>query len=619
MNRSREFYTRCARWAGLLVVCFVAFSFAFVPLRGSQDEWWHLKTGQWIVQHGHLPVNDIFTYTGANLRWYNHEWLSQVIFYLVYSMAAHSTSAGLVALIAFKSTIVMLTFGIGCTFLARQRGVAWPLALLIALLGADIARRTIFVRPPIFSYAFMVVFLGILSAWKQKRLSPRWLFVLPALTILWANLHGMVILAPVLVGAYFGGELIGALFRVRRERNGTSRFPYQTFAPSALLLAVCVLVMLCCLAQPSGYHLFFLGHNFTADPLLKTTIAEMLPTPGILTRVDPAQPWSLHNFAVSPPGFWTFWIVLGIFIVLAIWNRFRLPWTADYFLLLFFGWQAVAHWRLLPLFAIVAACSGAGLLAFFLARRSMRTQYVVSRVAAVLVPMTAVIFVGVIGEPPPETFLKRNLELAHGLAMNLVDYPTPLMDFIIKAKLPDRMFSDSNYCGYTIWRLSPEYHKLFTDNRFDLFGSEFYKLERVVVNAGTRGDEFRDGQVVKESWWEILARYDVNFLVFRPGDHPAFHRALRNSGKWIHLHDYFAPGESPLPRGINPSRQGWSIWLRDEPRFADVITRATALNNEMNPGLPSPETLDAAWMGPRQISPDQTSGTQNSLPDWRVN
>jgi hypothetical protein len=237
----------------------------------------------------------------------------------------------------------------------------------------------------------------------------------------------------------------------------------------------------------------------------------------------------------------------------------------------------------------------------------------------VLIPVIAVIFVAVIGEPPPETFLHRNLKLARGEAMNLVDYPAPLMDFIIRAKLPDRMFSDSNYCGYTIWRLSPEHHKLFTDNRFDLFGSEFFSLERVVLNAGMPGDVFRDGQTVGESWSHILKRYGVNFIVMRPGDHPTFQRALRDSGQWNHIFDFFAPGESAEPRGINPSRQGWCIWLRDEPRFADVVKRATAINNEMNPGLPSPEKLDAMWMGARTKPAPETSGTRPMLPDWRVN
>src|SRR5690606_29022286 len=112
--------------AAFLVLA-TAFSFAFTPLRTSQDEWWHLKAGRWIVEHRALPTHDIFTYAGADFRWYNHEWLSQVIFYLVYALGAGGDPGplgevgGVTALVAFKALIVTLTFAL-LAWLARLRG-----------------------------------------------------------------------------------------------------------------------------------------------------------------------------------------------------------------------------------------------------------------------------------------------------------------------------------------------------------------------------------------------------------------------------------------------------------------------------------------------------------------
>src|SRR5215831_14113899 len=63
----------------------------------DSDTWWHLKTGQYIVQQHRLPVPDPFgytTYTGADAykgesvtRYFNltHEWLAQVIMYGAYA------------------------------------------------------------------------------------------------------------------------------------------------------------------------------------------------------------------------------------------------------------------------------------------------------------------------------------------------------------------------------------------------------------------------------------------------------------------------------------------------------------------------------------------------------
>ena len=62
------------------------------------DFWWHLKTGQYIVETQRLPVPDPFAYTTSispayageeTVRHFNltHEWLSQVLMYAVYAIA----------------------------------------------------------------------------------------------------------------------------------------------------------------------------------------------------------------------------------------------------------------------------------------------------------------------------------------------------------------------------------------------------------------------------------------------------------------------------------------------------------------------------------------------------
>src|SRR5437899_1081720 len=68
----------------------------FSPPTYDSDFWWHLRTGQYIVEHRVLPVSDPFSFTtaGAPLtypgetvtRRFNltHEWLSQTLLYLVY-------------------------------------------------------------------------------------------------------------------------------------------------------------------------------------------------------------------------------------------------------------------------------------------------------------------------------------------------------------------------------------------------------------------------------------------------------------------------------------------------------------------------------------------------------
>src|SRR5580692_13164837 len=82
--------------AALAVVLWMGW---FSPETYDSDFWWHLKTGQYIVENHALPVPDPFAfttsgageaYTGeAITRHFNltHEWLAQVLFFLVWRAA----------------------------------------------------------------------------------------------------------------------------------------------------------------------------------------------------------------------------------------------------------------------------------------------------------------------------------------------------------------------------------------------------------------------------------------------------------------------------------------------------------------------------------------------------
>lgn len=568
-----------------ILLALAVFGLAFVPMRGSQDEWWHLKTGQWIIQHGGLPTYDIFTYTGANMRWYNHEWLSQVIFYGAYRAAESLGFQGISGLIFFKSLVVVLAFAL-VAGLGRQRGITWPTACVIALVAADISRRTIFARPPIFSYVLLALTLLLLHAWKRGHLRLRVLWILVPITVLWANLHGMVLLAIVATGAYAAGELLDNAWVWWRRRNTdpTPFWPTVINRRAFTLLALTLAVILATMAQPSGYHLFLLGRNFTADPLLKNIILEMMPTPMPLHLINPTMPWSPANTAISPPGFWTFWIGIAIILVLFVRNRFRLFCAADYLLLIFFTWQAIAHWRLLPLFAIGAAGPTASLVHARLGAMRMRKSTLQAPVATLLLAALMVWFNFSVNEDG--TYLQRNRELIDGKAANLFDYPAPLMDYIKEAQLPDNMLSDSNYCGFAMWHLSPERHKLFTDSRFDLFGSKFIHLERNIFFAATAGETVGNERF-SHNWQDLLDQYNINFIVFRPVDRPDLLRPLLATKKWRLVYYYIPPGSNRREWPFN----GNYVLVRESPETDEIARRSEAIFLKQSPNAITPAEM----------------------------
>ncbi|HMB08573.1 MAG TPA: hypothetical protein VKP69_33185, partial [Isosphaeraceae bacterium] len=65
------------------------------------DIWWHLRTGQWIVEHGAVPITDPFSSFGLGKPWVAYSWLFEVLVYGLYRWL------GLFGIILYR---VVLTF-----------------------------------------------------------------------------------------------------------------------------------------------------------------------------------------------------------------------------------------------------------------------------------------------------------------------------------------------------------------------------------------------------------------------------------------------------------------------------------------------------------------------------
>src|SRR5438105_2556773 len=98
-RRPRE-GTRMPWWA--VPVAGVAASLAFITRRvGDPDYWWHELTGQWIVQHHALARADLYTYTVPNAVWTDHEYGSQLLFYVLRQLGGLTTTSIFFALVGW--------------------------------------------------------------------------------------------------------------------------------------------------------------------------------------------------------------------------------------------------------------------------------------------------------------------------------------------------------------------------------------------------------------------------------------------------------------------------------------------------------------------------------------
>lgn len=185
------------------------------------DVWWHVRTGDLILDRRQLPTTDPWSLVGAGREWVAHSWLSEVALSLLHD------AMGLKGLVAFRAVCV----GILLTALAVQafRRASPGRALLVTALAVFATRGGWGERPQLLSFLLLIPAAQLVRASLIGRRSIWW--AVP-LTFLWANLHGLWFLVPALVamGALGAVEGADAGQRVRLAR------------PYGLAAAACVIV-----------------------------------------------------------------------------------------------------------------------------------------------------------------------------------------------------------------------------------------------------------------------------------------------------------------------------------------------------------------------------------------
>jgi hypothetical protein len=185
-----------AAWLrGLNGGCFLATEF-FVLLGAAScfakvqnDTWWHLAAGREMARTGRVLLTDHFSHTAYGAPWANYEWLTEWIFFQLHHAGGMPLLVAACALSLFGACLAAWTL---------MRG---PLADRLLVFACSVALMTPSwaVRPQAFSLFLLGVTVHLVVRGRH------WL--LPAVFLAWANLHGgvalglIVLLADLLVAA----------------------------------------------------------------------------------------------------------------------------------------------------------------------------------------------------------------------------------------------------------------------------------------------------------------------------------------------------------------------------------------------------------------------------------
>jgi hypothetical protein len=474
------------------------------------DLWWHLRTGQWIVETGHIPHTDPFSFTRAGYAWVSHEWLSEVVFYELWK------HAGAAALIVFSAVVTAAGF-----MLLYRRcllgGVDKHWAAAATAFGAWASAPSWGVRPQMFTFVLASLLLWLIERGTEEA-RPRLLFWIPPLFLLWLNLHAGFALGPALLLAYGVGLLL---------ETAAGSTPWQQARP---ILARVLLLLLACLAlvplNPTGAQLYRYPFDTLRSSGMRSFIVE----------------WFSPNFH---DGLYRPFLLAWLLVLIALaWSRSR-PRGRVIVPLVLTSLAALDAVRHIPIFVLVAIPIIAAALPTARTKFSKGAERGASTSARFRPIFGVAVVILMAG-----LALMKCVSLARSQDANEAAlFPERAVAFLRAGghtnDAPQRIFVYYDWGGYAIWKLYPE-ARVFVDGRADLYGDDLLR-------------EFKNAVQLRDSWREILDRWQVEAALVPPSCalaqslllDPEWHTAFGDSQAILLVRNAVQTGPAPARAGVS--------------------------------------------------------------------
>ena len=121
------------------------------------DVGWHIRTGEYILNHHQVPHHDLYSFSKPGAPWYAWEWLSDVIDALLFRWA------GLKGVVLAAGVVIALY----ATTLMRRivdAGAHLFVALLVTLLSVGSASMHFLARPHVFTLLLLSLSMALIEA-----------------------------------------------------------------------------------------------------------------------------------------------------------------------------------------------------------------------------------------------------------------------------------------------------------------------------------------------------------------------------------------------------------------------------------------------------------------------
>jgi hypothetical protein len=227
------------------------------------DIWWHLKVGEWIVEHRGFPHVGILSRTAADRPWAAYSWGYEVLLSRAYDWF------GLVGAGVF-GTVLTIGVAYAVYWMVRRLSGSFWVGCGLGTVTCAAFLFNLMPRPVFFTMILYAVTLALLLE-AQRTARIQLLYWLPLLFLLWANLHIQFIYGLFVVGLFVGVNL----FQWAADHLGwTPEVLQPASLPPGMLVAIfaaCVLTTCC---GPYSYHLYFVVFGYVTAKFPYTFIRE---------------------------------------------------------------------------------------------------------------------------------------------------------------------------------------------------------------------------------------------------------------------------------------------------------------------------------------------------------
>jgi hypothetical protein len=403
---------------------------------------------------------DPFTFTVPGKAWLNQQWGAQLLF-----AGAHRAGAwnAIALLYAGLTACVFAALFLAC----RRKGASTRAAALLTVAGFWMTRQNLAMRPQLVGVLLFAVCLWIVVG---RRAAPRPLWALPAIMLLWVNVHGSFVLVPVLLGL--------AWIEDRKEDRASARRE----------LLIGALSLIATVVNPFGLRVWGYAVGIGTNATITRSVTEWAPP-------------SVREY--SGAVFFASVLVVAGFLAR---RKEPTPWTQLLWLAVFCliglpALRGVVWWGLVSPVIVAGLMARPGTVEVRRGSPTVNSLLIASIVAVIVLLMPW-----------------WRGSSASGSPVFIDQAPQSLVDATERTLASgERLFVSQTYASWFEYALPSM--PIFVDSRIELFPTSLWDAYQSVIGA-------------REGWQSILDRWRVHAIVVDPQHDPQLVAHVRSDPDW---------------------------------------------------------------------------------------